>query len=44
MLLSPKNTAWEFIMHPPQIAILPLACQEPHSPRLPLGADQLISV
>jgi len=41
-MLSYQNTAWEFREKPPQIAILPLACLEPHGPHLPISTDQLI--
>jgi creatinine amidohydrolase len=37
-----QNTAWEFKETPPQVAILPLACLEPHGAHLPIGTDQLI--
>jgi creatinine amidohydrolase len=36
------STAWEFKENPPQIAILPLACLEPHGSHLPIGTDHLI--
>ncbi len=40
-MLTSENTAWDF--NPaPQIAILPLACFEPHGPHLPLGTDMIL--
>ncbi|MEW5721204.1 MAG: creatininase family protein [Chloroflexota bacterium] len=42
MMLTWQNTAWEYKAHPPQIAILPLACLEPHGSHLPIGTDRII--
>lgn len=42
MIFSEKNTAWDFYETTPEIAILPLACFEPHSPHLPLGTDMFL--
>ncbi len=39
MTLTWYQTAWDFKATPPEIAILPLACCEPHGPHLPVGAD-----
>jgi creatinine amidohydrolase len=41
-MLTGNSTAWEFLAAPPEIAVLPLACYEPHGPHLPVGADELI--
>jgi creatinine amidohydrolase len=41
-MLNWHNTAWEFKEQPPQVAILPLACLEPHGQHFPLGTDQFI--
>jgi creatinine amidohydrolase len=41
-MLTCTNTAWEFLAAPPEIAVLPLACFEPHGPHLPIAADELI--
>lgn len=41
-MLTWQSTAWEFKEKKPQIAILPLACLEPHGSHLPIGTDQLI--
>jgi creatinine amidohydrolase len=40
-MLTFQNTAWDFAPTP-QMAILPLACFEPHGPHLPVGTDLLI--
>ncbi len=42
VMLTWQNTAWEYQAHPPQIAILPLACLEPHAAHLPIGTDRII--
>jgi creatinine amidohydrolase len=42
MTITSFQTAWDFQATPPEIAILPLACTEPHGPHLPIGADILI--
>jgi creatinine amidohydrolase len=42
MMLTWQNTAWDFKANPPQIALLPLACTEPHGSHLPVGADRII--
>ncbi len=36
------NTAWDFQAEPPEVALLPLACFEPHGPHLPVGSDVLL--
>jgi creatinine amidohydrolase/Fe(II)-dependent formamide hydrolase-like protein len=41
-MLTSNNTAWEFLATPPELAILPLACFEPHGPHLPVGTDEVI--
>lgn len=41
-MLTWHNTAWEFRDNPPQIAVLPLACTEPHGQHLPVGTDRII--
>lgn len=41
-MLTWQSTAWEFKEKPPQIAILPLACLEPHGSLLPIGTDHLV--
>jgi creatinine amidohydrolase len=40
-MLTSQNTAWNFDPAP-EIAILPLACFEPHGPHLPVGTDIII--
>ncbi len=40
-MLTSQNTAWDFDPTP-EIAILPLACFEPHGPHLPVGTDMII--
>ena len=42
MMLNWQNTAWELKEQPPQVAILPLACLEPHGLHLPAGTDQFV--
>jgi creatinine amidohydrolase len=41
-MLTWRDSAWDFKEKPPQIAILPLACLEPHGSHLPIGTDQTI--
>lgn len=41
-MLTWLNTAWDFKAEPPEVALLPLACFEPHGPHLPLGSDVLL--
>ena len=41
-MLTSANTAWDFLSTPPALAVLPLACFEPHGPHLPLGTDEII--
>lgn len=40
--LNLENTAWDFKDCPPEVALLPLVCMEPHGPHLPIGTDGLI--
>lgn len=42
MKLSAFNTAWEIRENKPEIALLPLACFEPHSQQFPLGTDSFL--
>ncbi len=42
MMLTWQNTAWDFKDHPPRIAVVPLACTEPHGIHLPVGTDRII--
>jgi creatinine amidohydrolase len=42
MMLTWQNTAWDFKREPPEVALLPLACFEPHGPHLPVGSDILL--
>ena len=42
MMLTWQNTAWEYKASPPEIAIVPLACLEPHGAHLPIGTDRII--
>ncbi|MCX6083265.1 MAG: creatininase family protein [Chloroflexi bacterium] len=42
MILTSKDSAWDFKENPPHVAILPLACLEPHGTHLPVGTDQFI--
>lgn len=42
MMLTVNHSAWDFKDVKPEIAVLPLACFEPHSKYLPLGTDQFI--
>jgi creatinine amidohydrolase len=42
MTLTWHHTAWEIQDNPPDFAILPLACYEPHGPHLPVGTDIII--
>jgi creatinine amidohydrolase len=42
MMLTWQNTAWDFKNQPPQMAVLPLACTEPHGAHLPVGTDGII--
>jgi creatinine amidohydrolase/Fe(II)-dependent formamide hydrolase-like protein len=42
MMLTWQNTACDFEDHPPRIAVLPLACTEPHGAHLPVGTDRII--
>ncbi len=42
MVLTLENTAWDFKASPPEVALLPLACLEPHGPHLPIGSDWVI--
>lgn len=41
-MLTWQNSASEFVSAPPRIAILPLACYEPHGPHLPVGTDVIM--
>jgi creatinine amidohydrolase len=41
-MLTWQNTAWDFKAGPPEAAILPLACFEPHGPHLPVGVDAIL--
>lgn len=40
--LTLENTAWDFKATSPEIALVPLACLEPHGDHLPIGTDGLI--
>ena len=42
MMLTWQNTAWEYKSNLPQVAIVPLACLEPHGSHLPIGTDRII--
>jgi creatinine amidohydrolase len=42
MILTWHNTSWEIKANPPEMALLPLACYEPHGPHLPIGTDLII--
>ena len=42
MVMTLENTAWDFRASPPDMALVPLACLEPHGPHLPIGTDSLI--
>ncbi len=42
MMLTWQNTARDFAANPPRIAVLPLACTEPHGAHLPVGTDRII--
>lgn len=41
-MLTWQNSAWDFKAEPPEAAILPLACFEPHGPHLPVGTDAIL--
>lgn len=41
-MLTWQNSAWDFKSAPPEVALVPLACFEPHGPHLPVGTDGLI--
>ncbi len=41
-MLTWHNTAWDFKNDPPRVAVLPLACTEPHGTHLPVGTDRII--
>ncbi len=42
MMLTWHNTAWDYKKDPPRVAVLPLACTEPHGAHLPVGTDRII--
>lgn len=42
MPLTLENTAWDFKSAKPELALLPLACLEPHGAHLPVGTDAII--
>lgn len=41
-MLTWQNTAWDYKKNPARVAVLPLACTEPHGTHLPVGADRII--
>lgn len=41
-MLTLENTAWDLRAARPELAILPLACLEPHGPHLPISTDAII--
>ncbi|MER3544285.1 MAG: hypothetical protein C4311_06685 [Chloroflexota bacterium] len=41
-MLTWLNTAWDFKAAPPEVALFPLACFEPHGPHLPVGSDGIL--
>jgi creatinine amidohydrolase len=41
-MLTWQNTAWDFKAEPPAVAVLPLACFEPHGPHLPINTDIIL--
>ena len=41
-MLTWQDSASDFRTTPPEIAIVPLACFEPHGPHLPVGTDSII--
>jgi len=41
-MLTWQNSAWDFKAAPPEVAVVPLACFEPHGPHLPVGTDAII--
>lgn len=42
VIMDLEHTAWDFKAARPEVALVPLACLEPHGPHLPVGADGLI--
>lgn len=42
VILDLEHTAWDFRAARPEVALVPLACMEPHGPHLPVGTDALI--
>lgn len=41
-MLTLENTAWDLRAARPELAIVPLACLEPHGPHLPIATDAII--
>jgi creatinine amidohydrolase len=42
VILDLEHTAWDFRATRPEVALVPLACLEPHGAHLPVGTDALI--